>query len=149
MAIATRRWMRPAVPLLCLFVVALAACHPAPTTPQDARVLIIDPASQQEVPVGDVTVRVFVERFELVDEGGVENVSGQGHVVYYKDVDPPLALGDTALTADGTSVVGSDTAHTWSDVTPGPHTFWVQLVNNDNTPLEPPAAVRVDVVAVE
>jgi hypothetical protein len=111
--------------------------------------LIIDPASQQEVAAGEVTVKVFVERFELVGEGQLENAPGQGHIVYYQDVDPPLAQGDAALTPDGTSIVSSNTEHTWSDVAPGVHTFWAQLVNNDNTPLEPPAAVRVDVVATE
>jgi hypothetical protein len=141
--------VRCAAPLLFAGLFVVAACHSEPTAPQDARVLIVDPASEQQVPSGEVKVKVFVERFELVDAGDGANVPGQGHIVYYRDVTPPLVPGTSALTADGTYAISSATSHTWSDVSPGQHTFWVQLVNDDNTALEPPAAVRVDVVAVE
>jgi len=133
--------------LLLLSPAIFGACHPAPSSPQDARILIIDPASGAEVPAGDVAVQVFVERFELVDMGDSDNVVGQGHIVYYMDVKPPLDQGETALTAEGTYATSIETSHTWSKVAPGEHTFWAQLVNNDDTPLVPPAAVRVDVDA--
>jgi hypothetical protein len=37
------------------------------------------------------------------------------------------------------------TSYTWQGVRPGTHTFAVQLVNNDHTPLEPPVTDQVTV----
>jgi hypothetical protein len=129
--------------LFLLILLPLAACHPEPVMPQDARVLIINPAAESTISSNTITIRTFVERFDLVDKTGQKSSPGEGHIVYYMDVTPPMEQGNSALSADGTYVISTDTSYTWNNVQPGMHVFWVQLVNNDNTPLEPQQAVRV------
>ncbi len=50
-----------------------------------------------------------------------------------------------ATTSPGTFEVSAKTSYIWQNVPPGQHTFTVQLVNNDNTPLDPPVTVRANV----
>ena len=127
------------------FILVAASCRPEPVAPDDARVLILDPSASATLPAGDITIKTFVEYFKLVDKSGQANQPAEGHIMFYIDVTPPVTKGDSALTAAGTYFVTTNTSYTWSNVQPGNHTFWVQLVNNDNTPLEPAAAVRVPV----
>ena len=129
--------------LFLLVLLPLTACHPEPVMPQDARVLIINPAAESTISSNTITIRTFVERFNLVDKVGQKSSPGEGHIVFYKDVTPPMKQRKSALSADGTYMISTDTSYTWNNVQPGIHTFWVQLVNNDNTPLEPQQAVRV------
>ena len=70
---------------------------------------------------------------------------GEGHIIYYIDVTPPMKAGEPALTASGTYFNTTDKVHVWENVSAGRHTFYVQLVNNDDTPLEPAAVVRAPV----
>jgi hypothetical protein len=111
--------------------------------PQDATVYIIDPSAESVTTENSIAIKTFVDRFILVDAVGQANAAGEGHLVYYLDVTPPLEPGSSALTAVGTYAVSTETTHIWGNLQPGKHTFWVQLVNNDNTPLEAQAAVRV------
>ena len=141
------RWRHPAVfPLLLLVVLALAGCRPAQIDPIDPRLLILSPGADSTVSGPDITVKVYVENFELVPGGGTPPTLSSGHLVYYLDVAAPRIAGQTATTAEGTYVVSTSTTHVWSGVSPGPHTFTVQLVNSDDMPLAPPAIVRVPVV---
>ncbi len=110
-------------------------------------VLILDPIFDGGVTAGNVTVTVRVTGFALVPPGG-PNRPGEGHLVYYRDVNPRTVAGESALTAPGTCAASSETAYTWSGVAPGTHTFAVQLVHGDDTPLDPPAIDAVDVTAV-
>lgn len=110
-------------------------------------VLILDPQFDGGVASGNVTVSVQVTGFTLVPPGG-PNRPGTGHLVYYRDVTPRTEPGETALTAPGTYATSTKTAYSWEGVTPGTHTFAVQLVNGDDTPLDPPAIDAVDVTAV-
>lgn len=64
-----------------------------------------------------------------------------GHIIYYLDVTPPLKKGESALTAEGTYFITRETVHVWENLPAGAHTFAVQLVNNDNTPLEPASSI--------
>jgi hypothetical protein len=130
------------IPILLIFILAMG-CHPEPVMPQTARVLIVDPSAESTLTTNDVTIKTFVERFNLVDNAGQQNSPGEGHIVYYMDVSPPMVQYKSALTKEGTYAISTETSYTWNNVQPGMHTFWVQLVNNDNTPLEPPAAVRI------
>jgi hypothetical protein len=133
-----------AVPAMLLIVsLVFSACHPEPVFPQDSRLLIINPSAESVLTTGDVTIRAFVERFDIVDKIGRQNSPEEGHLVYYMDVTPPMEHGKSALSTEGTYAVSTETSYTWKNVEPGEHVFWVQLVNNDNTPLEPQAAVRV------
>ncbi len=95
-----------------------------------------------------MNILTYVENFRVVDKIGQTNNPGEGHLIYYKDVNPPVVKGEQALTADNTCIISTDRLHTWQNVEPGNHVFWVQLVNNDNTVLEPPAAVNVPIIVV-
>jgi hypothetical protein len=109
--------------------------------------LIVDPPFDGGVAAGNVTVSVQVTGFTTVPPGG-PNRESTGHLVYYRDVTPRTVQGETALTEPGTCAVSMQTAYTWTGIAPGTHTFTVQLVNADSTPLDPPAIDAVDVTAV-
>ena len=99
------------------------------------------------LPAGEVIVAVTVRSFDVVDKLSKPAKEGQGHVHYYLDVDKlPTKPGKPAVTADKqTYHAAATTSHRWKDIEPGTHTFAVQLVNNDHTPLEPPVTDEVDV----
>lgn len=85
-----------------------------------------------------------VQNFQLNDDAiGKQNVAGQGHFIYYMDVEPPGGTGQQATTAPGTFQATTDGFHFWKSVSAGRHVFTVQLVNNDNTPLDPPVTTQV------
>lgn len=94
---------------------------------------------------GTVELSVEVHNFQVVDKLGEEPVEGEGHLHFYIDVEPPTEPGEPAVTAAGSYMVATDTSVTWEDVEPGEHTFYVQLVNNDHTPLEPPVTAQQNV----
>jgi hypothetical protein len=124
---------------------ALVACRPEPVAPDDATILILDPPANARLAGGEVTIRTFVSNLTLSSAVGQPAVAGEGHILYYMDVNPPVIRGESALTAPETCVATTDKVHVWKNVPPGDHVFWVQLVSNNNTPLEPPAAVRVPI----
>jgi hypothetical protein len=74
--------------------------------------------------------------------------AGQGHLQYFMDVTPPTAAGQPAVTAQGTYASTASTAYTWENVPPGIHTFSVELVNNDHTPLDKPVVIQVQVYLI-
>jgi len=86
---------------------------------------------------------VRVSNFNLVDKIGQANIPGEGHIIYYADVQPPTTPGQPALTAPGTYEVSANTSYLWTNLFTGVHTLGVQLVNNDNTPLSPPVIAQV------
>lgn len=133
----------------CILMVFLApACRPEPVAPEESQVIILSPSAELTIYSDAVTLEVYVDNFSLMVDNGQTNQSGEGHLIYYKDITPPLVKGQTALTPEGTYAISTGRSFSWSNVEAGPHNFWVQLVNNDNTPLEPPAAVRVPVTVV-
>jgi len=89
------------------------------------------------ISAGDITISVQVSNFEVLSGPWSSNVSGKGHLIYYMDVPVPTYYYHSAIAKAGSYAVGYDTSYTWSGVTPGEHTFAVQLVNNDDTPLAP------------
>ncbi|HWQ29182.1 MAG TPA: DUF4399 domain-containing protein [Dehalococcoidia bacterium] len=117
-----------------------------PATGEQPSVTIVEPADGATVPAGDVTVTVEVSNFEVVDRLNAPAAPGEGHVHFYMDVaDLPTTPGQPAVSAQGTYHASATTTYTWPDVPPGEHTFAVQLVNNDHTPLEPPVVAEVTV----
>jgi hypothetical protein len=141
-------WKIASLAIISLFVVLLPACRPEPVAPEEGQVIILSPSAESTIYSDTVTLNVYVDNFNLMDNNGQANHSREGHLIYYKDVTPPLVKGHTALTQEGSCVISIERSFTWSNVEEGPHNFWVQLVNNDNTPLEPPAAVRVPVTVI-
>ena len=110
-------------------------------------VWILSPPFDGGVVAGNVTITAQVDNFILEGEGAPP-ASGTGHLVYYRDVVPPVTQGEPALSPAGTFAISDSRHHIWTGVLPGTHTFAVQLVNHDNTPLDPPALDAIDVTAV-
>lgn len=140
------RFLRFLVLLLipALAIPFLTSCRPTePVYPLEPRVLILSPAMNSTVAAGPITVKTYVENLALVDKAGQANVPGEGHLVYYLDEVPPVERLQTAITADGTYAISMDTRYTWPNVPPGDHILGVQIVNNDNTVMWSPSAVRV------
>jgi hypothetical protein len=111
-------------------------------------VFIIAPPFDGGILAGNVTILVEVTNFTLAPLGGT-NVPGTGHLVYYMDVTPVTIRDHPAFTRPGTYTSSSATMHTWQGITSGTHTFAVQLVNSDDTPLDPPMVDAIDVTAVQ
>ncbi len=124
-----------------------------PLLPKDplshpAYVYITYPDFDGGVDAGNITVTVLVRNFSVVNPTGRQNRQGEGHIVYFKDVVPPTKQGSPALPRPGTFQISAQTWCTWYNVSPDTHTFAVELVNNDNTPLVPPVIDAIDVTAV-
>lgn len=123
------------VSALGLVSLELAGCTQAPAPSVSIQGVDVDAGTGIS---GDATVRVSVANFDIVQKLGDPPREGEGHIHYYLDAEPPTAPGEPAVTAQGTYAASARTSHAWEDLEPGEHTFYVQLVNNDHTPLEPP-----------
>jgi hypothetical protein len=134
--------------LLLFFVFVFNSCRPEPLASLDATVIILQPSAESILSSSSVTVRTYIDNFKLVDKIGKSNLAGEGHLIYYKDVTPPTIRLISALTSMSTCISSFNNIYTWENVEPGKHIFWVQLVNNDNSCLEPPAAASVTVNVV-
>lgn len=129
---------------------ALEGTAPPAATDADAAaptVRIDRPADGSTIQAGDVTISVTPGDFEIVNKLNQDPVEGEGHIHYYVDVDElPTTPGQPAVTTDAkTYHAAATTTYTWPDVPAGEHTFAVQLVNNNHTPLEPPVTAEVTV----
>lgn len=109
---------------------------------------IVDPGDGDVIQADNLTVTVQVDNFNLTDRLGEANVSGEGHIHYYMDVEVPTMPGETAASGPGTYVASSVDSHLWTALAPGMHNLSIQLVNNDHTPLVPPVTDRVVVNVV-
>jgi hypothetical protein len=93
-----------------------------------------------------VFVSITVRSFRLVKNFRERPGAGRGHVIFYVDADPiPTRAGRVAITEDGRYQRAAATSHKWTNVSPGRHRLGVQLVNNDDTPLEPAVTDEVEV----
>ena len=112
-----------------------------------ATVEFVSPEDGDTVDGLDVTLEVDVDDFDVVDKLGEPAEDGEGHIHYYIDVDDvPTEPGQPAVTGDDrTYHATSEMSHTFDDVDPGEHTFAIQLVNNDHTPLEPPVVEEITI----
>ena len=143
--------------LILLVMVAvgalMAGCTSQPAVPTLPKVAISSPGDNAVLPTGDIPVMIQVQNFSIVDKEGQTNVKGEGHVHYYLDVSPiPSDPTKPAIPANANAIWAhvATTSYTFSNVAPGMHTITVQLVNNDHTPVTPPAttAVMVTVTGV-
>jgi hypothetical protein len=111
-------------------------------------VTIERPADGSTVPTGELTVQVKVAGFEVVDKQGTPPAPGEGRLIYYVDVDfVPTEAGSPAHTEPGTFRSIASTTQTWRVPVEGKHALFVQLVNHNDTPLEPPVVAKVVVTA--
>ncbi len=123
----------------------LSCRQAAPLAPEEPIVVLLSPSDGSVLTSGNVQVRIYLQNFHMVQNTGQPNKASEGHAIYYLDVNAPLKQGVPATTAPGTFIASAETSYTWRDVPPGQHTFTVQLVNNDNTPLNSAVTVRVNV----
>jgi len=129
-------------PIISLF----SSCRTvAPVVDEGPLVVLISPNNGEVRDSGDVEVRIYLQNFSIVPDTAQGNKAGEGHVIYYLNASAPLKQGAPATTTPGTFAVSTETSYTWPNVPPGQHTFTVQLVNNDNTPLNQPVTVRANV----
>lgn len=98
-----------------------------------------EPSPEPGVDYFDVIVTTEIVGFELISSGSAEtNVQGQGHNVYYQVVDPYIVPGVSASLGCNYSYSTSANPFTFLNYPPGYQSFFVQLVNNDDTPLDLP-----------
>ncbi len=118
-----------------------------PTVPANPpRVRILSPEDVGIAGPTNFTVTVAVENFQLVDALGGSNVPGEGHLHYFLDAEAPTSPGVPAIPATGRYAPTANTTYTWTDVPGGYHIVAVELVNNDHTPLVPPATDTITVI---
>ncbi len=106
---------------------------------------IVTPQDGSAVSVGNLSVQAEVLNLRLAAPGKAL-VAGEGHVFFSLDSEPPTVAG-TAVAVSGQSVVSTDGRATFANVTPGAHTVWAELVNDDGTPLVPAVVVKSTIVA--
>ncbi len=114
------------------------------TTDKNPRIAVSSPSNGKIVRTGNITIYTKVENFKLVDKLGSANVQGEGHIHYYMDTPPVTTPGEPAIPPAGSVWAPSaDSSHTFADVPVGTHHFYVELVNNDHTPLNPPVTAEI------
>ncbi len=97
-------------------------------------------------PSADINMIPDTLNFKIVNKIGQAAVPGEGHYIHYFNIQPPATPGKPAFTDAGSYVVTADTFVTWVNVVPGQYNVWVQLVNNDNTPLQPPVVAGATII---
>jgi plastocyanin len=113
-------------------------------------IAITSPLDGAMIPAGNITVTIQAINFSIVDKQGQPSIPGQGHVHFYMDVSPiptdPTKLAIPTNASAAWAHVSGNT-YTFTNVPPGMHTFTVQLVNNDHTPVQP-SAIAIVMVTV-
>jgi hypothetical protein len=113
--------------------------------------LLISPKDGVTIYSNTMQIQLDYANFRIVPRSASNKV-GEGHINFYLDVDPiPIEKGKPAIlpspTPAGykgkiyigdTSTVAQIQGYIWQNIPNGIHTIGVQLVNNDNTPLDPP-----------
>ena len=108
-------------------------------------IVIATPLQGASLPAGNITVTVQTSNFNIVDKQGQPPVANEGHVHFYLDVPPPTTPGQPAVPTSGVWAHVSGTTYTFPGVVAGQHTIYVQLVNNDHTPVIPLATSSITI----
>jgi len=137
-------WLVVSIGALVLMTI-FAGCTTQYPTSYPPQIKITQPQNNAIITSKNVTITVQISNFTLVNQLGGPAASGKGHIHYFYDVAPPTTQGQPAVTAAGTYIATIDTSNTWSNVPNGVHSFSVELVNNDHTPLNPPVTASVTV----
>ena len=118
------------------------------TTDIAPRIKISTPTNGAIKKAGSITINASVSNFNVVDKQGQANVAGEGHLHFYMDVQPPTDPTRPAIPTTGLWAHVSGTSYTFDNVPVGPHTFYVQMVNNDHTPLSPGISDSIQVYVI-
>jgi hypothetical protein len=115
--------------------------------PGDPRIVILSPLGGISLKAGDLTVSVEVNNFSL-SEANEESppILNEGQVFYFMDIQAPTDPGKQILPDSGVFASTTDTTYTFKNVAPGSHTIWVELANDDGTPLTPAVVATITVV---
>jgi hypothetical protein len=105
------------------------------TLDTNPRIIISSPANGSIKKAGPLTITVSVSNFNVVAKQGQPAVPGEGHIHYYLDTVPPNTAGLPSTPTSGTWAHSAETSYTFENVPIGTHKIYVQLVNNDHTPL--------------
>ncbi len=105
------------------------------TLDTNPRVQISDPKNGAIKKAGSITINASVSNFSVVDKQGQTAAAGEGHLHFYMDVQPPTDTTKPAIPSSGVWAHVAGTSYTFENVPVGTHKFYVQLVNNDHTPL--------------
>jgi hypothetical protein len=107
-------------------------------------------AMPEPLPPLQVQISSAVNNFNLNDDKiGKQNSPGEGHLIYYLDTEPLIVPGQLAATDMGAVKVTTSDFYLWENVPAGQHVFSIQLVNNDNTPLDPAVVAQIVIVLPE
>jgi len=144
--IASRRRRHPAVrPWSLLIVLLLVGAGVAAyfflagaLSPQPA-LRIISPTTDAAISGGKTTVAVEVRNAEL----GAAARGKDFHLHYYLDAVIPTSPDQPAVSSTGTWASSTKTSHEWSIGSVGLHVLAVQLVTQDDRPLNPPVVAAV------
>ena len=136
------------VPIIGTLIIVsfLAGCASNNPSYQTPTLTITQPKDGATLTTDNVTVIVEVTDFNLVDKLGQSNVAGEGHIHYFLDYSAPTTPNQPAIPPSGISVdwtATPDTSYTFDNVSAGSHTVYVELVNNNHTPLQPPVTANV------
>jgi len=125
--------------LMSFAVVSLASAQELPS------IGIVSPAPGAIVVGPDVTVEVEVSDFTLVPPTGTDENPGEGHIIYYLDMEPVFIPGEPPIPRDPEAIyaVSDQLTHTFEDVARGPHDVVVLLVHDNDVPVFPPAIDKV------
>ena len=107
--------------------------------------VILTPRDGGVLTAGSITITAQVSNFDLVAQGGQANASHQGHINYFIDMAAPVTPGQPATGPDTVFATSALESYTWQAVKAGVHTFFIELVNNDDTPLSPPVVANISV----
>jgi outer membrane protein assembly factor BamB len=114
----------------------------------NARITISSPSNGAIKKAGSITINASVSNFNVVDKQGTAAIPGEGHLHFYMDVQPPTDPTKPAIPPSGVWAHVSGTSYTFQNVPVGLHTFYVQLVNNDHTPLSPNLQASIQVYVI-
>ncbi len=112
------------------------------------RIKIINPTNGAIKKAGSITITASVSNFNVVDKQGTMAAVGEGHLHFYMDVQPPTDPTKPAIPPSGIWAHVSGASYTFDNVPVGLHTFYVQLVNNDHSPLSPGISDSIQVYVI-
>jgi hypothetical protein len=104
---------------------------------------ILTPNVGSTVHGSTVKVSVKVTGFDVVNKQFHAPVAGEGHIHFYLDAGRLPSTHSYPSPVTYRSISG--TTYAWTGVSPGRHTFAVQLVGNDHIPLRAAAKEQVTV----
>jgi hypothetical protein len=90
----------------------------------------------------DTRIDCQIAGFNIVPNNSPD-ASDQGHPLYYSWVDPLIVPNQSAYVSGNNSFAGTANHFTWLDEIPQYQTYAMELVNSDDTPLNPPVYAMI------